>query len=259
MSRHSSSVRPSGLVEDRLRHARLADVVKERRHAEIVQLQLVQPESLAERDGEDADVDAVRERVLVVVANRRQADERRLFVEDLIDDALHDALDLLDVRAAAHAHGRHQVARRGDRLRVRALRALLRLLAIADPCSVGGASVNAVHAGARELLRQLRPVAPSDRPSPAACSSDRKTSQSFGATPAPTVTRPDAARAKERQQVTEAGEVVEIEPQPRRVDEDEFARHPNLELALAADQLLASGSSARRALSAPRRSRPDRA
>ena len=100
---HSSSVSSPVLLQQIERHARLADVVHQRRESELVQLELVHPEPPAERDGEDADVHAVGERVFVVVADRRQADERRLLVQDLIDDALHHALDLLDVRASCRS------------------------------------------------------------------------------------------------------------------------------------------------------------
>src|SRR5205823_1714568 len=111
------------LVEDRLRYARLPDVVKQGREPEVIELKLRQTEAFPERDREDADVDAVRERVLVVIADRRETDERRLLVQDLIADPLHDALVLLVVRAPADTDGRHEVACRGDRLLVRPLRA----------------------------------------------------------------------------------------------------------------------------------------
>src|SRR2546430_4726300 len=71
------------LIQDLERHARLPDVVEERRHTEIVQLQLGEAELAAQRDGEDADVDRVRERVFVVIAERGQADERRFVIEHL--------------------------------------------------------------------------------------------------------------------------------------------------------------------------------
>ena len=132
------------MLSTSLRHARLADVVEQRGHAEIVQLQLVQPEPLAERHGEDADVDAVRERVLVVVANRREPDERRLLVQDLIDDPLHDALDLLDVRArcpcAPTSSGRASPRPTARRF---ASRAPSPSRDCRRPCSVGAPSVNA--------------------------------------------------------------------------------------------------------------------
>ena len=65
-------VEARGLVEDLVRHTRLAEVVHQRRHAEVVQLQPAQAELLAQRYGEDAHVHRMGERVLVVVADRRR-------------------------------------------------------------------------------------------------------------------------------------------------------------------------------------------
>src|ERR1051325_2494544 len=118
------------LVEHLEWHARLADVVKQRGHSEIVELELRETEALSERNRENANVHTVGKRVLVIVANRRESEERHFIVQDLIDDRLHDTLDLLDARTLPHPHRRHQVLRDGDGLGVRPLRALLRTLAI---------------------------------------------------------------------------------------------------------------------------------
>ena len=141
---------------------------------------LLKPEALAQRDGEDADVHAVGERVFVVVANRRQADERRLLVQDLVDDALHHALDLLDVRAARPCAPSSSGPSCRHRLRVRPLGALLRFLAVVRRHrSVGGAERERRDAGARpasDAAASKRSVGSADA---GACRSDRKTSQSF--------------------------------------------------------------------------------
>src|SRR4051812_36420951 len=225
------------LVENRLRHTRLADVVKERRHSEIIQLQLVQTETLAERDREDADVDAVRERVLVVIANRRQTDQRRLLREDLVDDALHDALDLLDVRAALHAHRSHQVARRRDGLRVRALRPLLRLFGIRRSGLRRRREAERLNLCARELrldYRQpLRGIVGARR-----LNQRQEDEPVLWRQRLDDGHRSDAGGAEQREQMAEAREVVEIEAEARLIDEDEFARHAQLDLTFARDQLV---------------------
>src|SRR3954468_20494427 len=69
----------------------------------------------------------MREGVLVVVSNRRETDERGLFVQNLIDDALHDALDLSDVRRLANADGIDDVLRHRYGLRIGAVCSSLRL------------------------------------------------------------------------------------------------------------------------------------
>jgi len=72
MMRHSSSDR---LVEHLEGHAGLADVVEQRRDPQVVQLQLGEAELAAQGHREDAHVHRVRERVLVVIAQRREPDE----------------------------------------------------------------------------------------------------------------------------------------------------------------------------------------
>ena len=93
----------------------------ERRQSELVELELVHAESATERNGEDAHVDRVRERVLIVIADCGEADERSLFVQNLIDDPLYHALDLSDVRGLADANRIDDVLGDGDRLGVRTI------------------------------------------------------------------------------------------------------------------------------------------
>ena len=222
------------LVEHLERHARLPDVVEQRREPEIVQLELAEPESPAERDGEDADVHAVRERVLVVVADRRQADQRRLLVEDLVDDALHHALDLLDVRASAHADRVDDVLRHRHRLGVRPLRRFLRRSRKSPSSSTpdGGPTSTSVTPPACEAVHDVDEavfrVARTTEPQ-----RGQESSQSRGHDAGPHVRDADARRAEQRQDLREARVVVEVEPQPRLVDEDELARDAQLELAFA--------------------------
>jgi hypothetical protein len=52
------------------------------------------------------------------------------------------------------------------------------------------------------------------------------------------VNRADAGELAERQDMSECGVVAEIEPEPRRVDEDELSRDSELELTLFGAQLL---------------------
>src|SRR3989442_4887194 len=60
------------------RHARLAHVVEQGGHPQVVELQLGEAELAAEGDREDADVDRMRERVLVVVPQRGDRKSTRL-------------------------------------------------------------------------------------------------------------------------------------------------------------------------------------
>src|SRR5438105_2678861 len=94
----------AGFLEQIDGHARFTDVVHQACKPELIELQLRHSETASERYGEDANVDAVRERVLVVVANGSKTDERSLFVQDLIDDPLHYALDLPHARRLSHSH-----------------------------------------------------------------------------------------------------------------------------------------------------------
>src|SRR3954471_10620733 len=50
--------------------------------------------------------------------------------------------------------------------------------------------------------------------------------------------RSDSRGAKKREQLAEAGVVVEIEPEPHRVDEHELARHADLQLVLVLNERL---------------------
>ena len=88
--------------------------MQQRRHPEIVELDLGEADLLAQRHREDADVHRVGEGVLVVVAQRGQADQRGLVVEHLVDDRLHRALDLLHAGGAAHADRVDDVLGDGD-------------------------------------------------------------------------------------------------------------------------------------------------
>ena len=68
------------------------------------------------------------ERVVVVVAKSCEADERSLLVQNLIDDSLNDALDLLDARHSAESDGIDDVPRECNRTCVGVIRGVLKLL-----------------------------------------------------------------------------------------------------------------------------------
>jgi hypothetical protein len=101
--------------------------VEERGEPDVIELQAREAETAAERNRENADVHGVRERVVVVVADGGETHERGFVGENLVDDSLHHAFDLLDVRPLPHAHRIHHVFRRGNGLREGALGRLLRL------------------------------------------------------------------------------------------------------------------------------------
>ena len=71
-----------GLVEDLLRRADLADVVHQRRQAELAQQPAVDPERARLPHRQDRHVHHVGERVVVVVAHRRQRHERGAVLRD---------------------------------------------------------------------------------------------------------------------------------------------------------------------------------
>ena len=227
----------AGLVEYFRRHARLSDVVKERGHAEIIQLNLAEPKSLAQRHREDADVDAMRERVLVVIADGRETDQRGFLIEYLIDDALHDPFDLLDVRAAPEPHRRHQILRHGDGLGIRLLRHFLRLLAVLLVNLLGHRFADLEHA--QFLLPQLHQQL---REAHGRLVARRHIQEGEKALPflqrrrAMQLQRADARGAKHREQMAEACIVVEVETQPDGVDEHELAGDAHFQLMLAIQQ-----------------------
>ncbi len=99
MRRQSSSSSAVRLLEQIGWHTRLSDVVHKGGDAELVQLKLGHSDSLSERDCEDAHVHRVRVRVLIVLAQRGESDQRRFFGQHLVDYGLHRALDLPRARA----------------------------------------------------------------------------------------------------------------------------------------------------------------
>src|ERR1700682_344341 len=85
--------------------ARLPDVVHQRGESQLVELQLRHPQTPPQSDRENAHVHGVSKSVLVVITDRRKTNERRLFIQHLIDYSLHNALDLSDVGRFADSHG----------------------------------------------------------------------------------------------------------------------------------------------------------
>src|SRR5207302_345443 len=144
---------------------------------------------------------------------------------------------LLDVRALPEPHGRHEVLRHGDRLRVCALRAFLALLFVVFVCFGGSRQDENANAGRVELRMQdlealFRLLVPRRRLQqrqeyePIArrhCGVD--------------LLRPEAGAPIERQQVAETRVIVEIQPESRGVHKYEFARGADLELPFRGDDL----------------------
>src|SRR5438552_4229905 len=145
------------LVQHFQRHARLAHVVEQGGDAEIVELQLGEAELAAQGDGEDAHVHGVRERVLVVVAQRGEPHQRRLVVQYLIYARLAGSLDHADVGGAPQADAVDDLFRHRHRAGVGPLRGLLQALGFLDVFlglerRLDG---NEGDAAVLELLRQL--------------------------------------------------------------------------------------------------------
>ena len=99
--------------------------------------------------------------------------------------------------------------------------------------SAGAASANARTPAASSFASSDSKRCSGSSSPGAVCNTERKTSQSRAVTDGVDLLRTESGAAIERQQVTEARVVVEIEPQPRRVDEDELARRADLELRFA--------------------------
>ena len=88
-----------GLVQDLGRRADLADVVHQRRQAELAQQRPVDAERARLAHRQDRHVHHVRERVVVVVAHRGQRHQRRA----VLRDGLGEPVDRLQRRRARRA------------------------------------------------------------------------------------------------------------------------------------------------------------
>src|SRR2546427_1109713 len=230
----------SFLIQYLQRHARLADVVEQRRHAEIEQLQLGQSQLASQRDREDPDVDRMGERVLVVAAQRGQPDQGRLVIEHLVRDRLHRALHLLHVGGASHANAVDDLFRHRHRARIGALRGFLLSLLLLDVllgferrlhAHVGHAAVAQLLRHLEQLvgIRFLRRIGKEQR------------DEDLELPPVHPFVDADSADPtllEDVQDVRERRVVIEVEPQTRRIDEDEFALEPDLELLLHIQQVL---------------------
>src|SRR3989454_25900 len=230
----------SFLIQYLQRHARLADVVEQRRHAEIVQLQLGQSQLASQRDREDAHVDRVGERVFVVVAQRGQPYQGRLVIEHLVHDRLHRALHLLHVRGASHANAVDDLFRHRDRARIGALRGFLLPLLLLDVflgferrlhAYVGDAAVAQFLRHLKQLvgIGFLRCIGKEDR---------YEDLELPPVDPFVDADSADPTLLEDVQDVRERRGGIEVESQPRRIDEDEFALEADLELAFHVQQLL---------------------
>src|SRR6185436_1289301 len=229
----------AALLQKVERHARLADVVHQCGESKLVQLKLGHSESPAERDGKDADVDRVRECVFVVVADRRQSDERCLFVQYLVDDSLHHALDLPDVRRLADPDGIDHVLRHRYRLRVSTIGSSLRFLV--ELLVAGGLG------GCVELERlDLRVAKTSKYLLQSLGGGSLRLSAEQREQQAPVarcsiiadMDRADPGELAKSEYVPEGGVIAQIESQPRLVEEDELTRDSEFQLALFGAQFL---------------------
>ena len=117
-----------GLVENGERDAGLADVVEQRRHAQIDETVLDDADALADGDRKDADVDRVVVGVLVVAAQVGEAEQVGLRREELVDHRLHDPLGALEPQRLAQLHVLHDVGDHFHGLRVDPLGARFRVL-----------------------------------------------------------------------------------------------------------------------------------
>src|SRR6266513_1713995 len=228
------------LVEDLERHAGLADVVEQRRHPQVVQLQLGEAELAAQGYREDAHVHRVGERVLVVIAQRREADERRLVVEHLVHDRLDRPLHLLHVRGAAHPDGVDDLLGDGHRAGVGALGGLLLALLFLDVL-VGlerRLDTDEGNAPVRELLAQLEHLVGIRL---LGCVREQQGHEDLQLSAVHAFVhahRPDAALPQHAEDVGERGVVIEVEPQAGGVHEQELALQPQLQLLLDVEQML---------------------
>ncbi len=82
---------PLRLVEDLRRRAHLADVVHQRRQPELAQQRPVNPEAARLAHGQDRHVHHVRERVVVVILERRQRQERRAILRHRLRERIDNA------------------------------------------------------------------------------------------------------------------------------------------------------------------------
>ena len=233
-------VEAGGLVEDLDRHPRLAHVVQQRGHAQVVELEPGEPQLLAQRHGEDADVHRVGERVLVVVPDGGEADDRGLVVEHLVHDELHRALHPLDAGGPPHPDaGDHFL---GDRhaLRIHPLRRLLGLLRLRVLVVGGALDLQARHPAGAEPLGQL--VEPLLRLAPLG-QAEQQAEEDLPLAPVAAVDpeRADIEGPEHGEDVAEGGVVVELEPEAGGVHEDEVAGEPELQVALDREQRLGGG------------------
>jgi hypothetical protein len=116
----SSACERFEIVGDLALHRLLADVVQQRRDAEVRQRAAIQIQEVTDRDRDAADVDRVRVRVLVSLAERREPDDDRLRQRDAFDERLDDALRVPHLERRLERRRHEQQSRALDRLRLAA-------------------------------------------------------------------------------------------------------------------------------------------
>ena len=257
MNFHSRSSRLAGLVQDFGRHPRLAHVVQQRGHSEIVELDLGEAQLLAQRHREDADVDRVSEGVLVVVPHRGHADHGHFVVEHLVDHQLDRPLHPLEAGAPAQADAAHHVPGDGDALRIDPL-GLVSVLLRAPPSAWARSTSRWV-----TLAASSRSWSTSSRSSVCPCwlrlSSEAEEDLPLSPLhPGPDVQDPDLEGPQHGEDVAEGCVVVELDPQAGCALTKR--KSPAIRISSSTSRSGAARGRRhpdRRATSAPWRSRPD--
>src|SRR6266849_1653568 len=180
----------------------------------------------------------MRERVFVVVADRGEANERRLLVQNLIDDPLHHTLDLPDVGGLADPDRVDDVLGDGNRLGIGTIGGRLGLL-VELPVRRGfGRRVDLERLDLRILESALNLLESVGRTHLGLAPQKGQEKRPVAGRPIGTdMNRADASKLAERQDVSESRVVAEIESEPSRVEEDEFSRDSEFELTLLGAQL----------------------
>ena len=212
------------LVEHVDGDARLAHVMHQRRESQIEQLELGQPDTTSQCHGQNADVHAVDERVLVEVAQRGHADQGVVIDHDLVDDGLYRALRLPQPGGSAHTHVRHQLSRGRQGLQESEPRPLLCRAFVPIRQIVDHRLDEEVrHARALELCHDLHPTFGGEKPRRwrEKCRQEHDPRRGIGA--ARDENAPHARLSKTTRHMRDFRVRIELNAQPGATDEDVVA------------------------------------
>ena len=145
-----------GLVQDFERRVDLADVVHQRREAEFAQQRALDIEGARLGHGERRDVHHVRERVVVVLLQRRQRHQRRAVLRDEPGEAVDDLPRRARVRLVAGLGRLPQRLGRFDRRRIDAPRRRDAGLLVGHFLDDDAAERHVAHAAGDEPIGQWR-------------------------------------------------------------------------------------------------------